>query len=348
MLSGDAKDQEQEIADQVGSLSRMQRAIGEGKEKARSTSEGVREWIESARKRNIAIDVAMRLYERDTEAAGGLAGSAVAFRLFLLFVPVVLVAVGLAGFVADIVSADSASSNAGVTGAVADQIKQAFAQSPGAKWTILIVGLFGMASAGRSLTKALVMASALSWRVPPKAKASFRTTGVIVAVIFGLAVMAAIVNRIRASAGIAITGMSIVGVAGVCAVAWVALSLGLPRSTRDPGAVLPGSALAGVTLAGLQAVTQLYMPGRISHASQLYGSIGVAVVTLGWFFIVGRMAVFSMTLNAVMYERIGSISVFVFRLPVLRILPKRSPRFAHFFGLDGDPPTADPEPDPHA
>jgi hypothetical protein len=52
-----------------------------------------------------------------------------------------------------------------------------------------------------------------------------------------------------------------------------------------------------------------------------------------------------MTLNAVMYERIGSITGFVFGLPVLRILPKRSPKFARFFGLADDvPPTPDPEP----
>jgi len=343
-LSGDAESRDPET-EQEAQLSAVRRAIAQGRDKAETTGQRGLAWLDRARKRSTAIDVAALLYERDVEAAGGLAGSAVAFRLFLLFVPVVLVAVGLAGFAADYVSATDASSNAGVTGAVADQIRNAFAQSSGARWTVLIVGLFGMATAGRSLAKALVMSSALSWRVPPKAKATVRTTAVVVAVIFGLAVASALVNRLRASAGIALTGMSIVGVACIFAAAWVVLSLGLPRSTRDPGAVLPGAALAGASLAGLQAVTQLYVPGRITHASQLYGSIGVAVVTLGWFFIVGRMAVFTMTLNAVMYERIGSITEFVFSLPVLRILPKRSPKFARFFGLADDEPAPDPEPD---
>src|SRR4051794_39879985 len=104
-----------------------------------------------------------------------------------------------------------------------------------------------------------------------------RTTAIVVAVIFGLGAMAAIVNRIRQDSGIALAGMPILAVGSIYIVAWVLLSLGLPRSTRDPGAVLPGTALTGVSLAGLQAVTQLYVPGRISRASELYGSIGVAV-----------------------------------------------------------------------
>ncbi|MGZ4786311.1 MAG: hypothetical protein ACXV5S_11620, partial [Acidimicrobiales bacterium] len=46
------------------------------------------------------------LFRRDTEAAGSLVGSAVAFRLFLFFVPLLLVLVGVAGFLSGHVDAD--------------------------------------------------------------------------------------------------------------------------------------------------------------------------------------------------------------------------------------------------
>ena len=108
----------------------------------------------------------------------------------------------------------------------------------------------------------------------------------------------------------------------------------LPRATPDPGALLPGALLTALTLTGLQAVSQLYIPGRLSQASELYGAIGLVVVTLGWFFIMGRAVVLAMTLNAVVHERFGSISTFVFGLPVLRALPRRWAWFRRIFQLE--------------
>ena len=71
----------------------------------------------------------------------------------------------------------------------------------------------------------------------------------------------------------------------------------------------------------MQAVSQIYLPGKFSHASELYGAIGITIVTLGWFFILGRVMMLSLSVDAVIYERFGSITQFVFSLPILRIIP---------------------------
>jgi hypothetical protein len=42
-----------------------------------------------------------------------------------------------------------------------------------------------------------------------------------------------------------------------------------------------------------------------------------------------------MAVNAVIYERFGSISQFVFGLPLVRILPRKSAWIRRFFDLDG-------------
>lgn len=291
-------------------------------------------WLVRARKRSTAIDVLLRLHERDREAAGPVAGSAVAFRLFLFFVPMLLVVVALSGFLTSFISVDTVTSSTGVGGAMAKQIETAFDQPTSTQWTALIFGLIGTVGAGRSLAKTLVLTSSLSWRVPPRQKATVRVTAVVVGVMLSLALCAVLVNRVRGRFGVAVSSVSMVAIALIYAVTWLGLTVTLPRSTRDPGALLPGAALMGVAMAALQAVTQLYIPNKINHASQLYGSIGVTVVTLGWFFIVGRCAVLTTTVNAVVYERLGSVSTFVFGLPLLRALPRRSPRLARFFGLD--------------
>jgi uncharacterized BrkB/YihY/UPF0761 family membrane protein len=86
----------------------------------------------------------------------------------------------------------------------------------------------------------------------------------------------------------------------------------------------------------MQSVSQLYLPSHIARASALYGAIGITAVTLGWFFILGRAMVLAMTLNAVIYERFGTISQAVFALPVLRVLPRKSRWIQRFFDLDTD------------
>ena len=72
----------------------------------------------------------------------------------------------------------------------------------------------------------------------------------------------------------------------------------------------------------------------LASASELYGGIGLAIVTLGWFFIIGRVVVVAMTVNAVVYDRFGSISSVVFGLPLIRYLPRRWPWFRDQFQLE--------------
>ena len=108
----------------------------------------------------------------------------------------------------------------------------------------------------------------------------------------------------------------------------------LPRATNDPGALLPGAVLMGATLAAMQAISQLYLPDRFGRASEMYGAIGTTVVTLGWFFFIGRAFVARLALDAVIHERFGSISRFVFALPLLRLIPRHSTLVRRIFDLD--------------
>ena len=279
------------------------------------------------------VDVAVRIYHRDRDSAGTLVGSAVAFRLFLFFVPMLLFFTGLLGFVAEHIDRGDLA-NAGISGGLASQIESALQQPTTTRWVATLLGLFGMAWAGRSLTKALVAASCLAWVLPVRTKASPKVMGAIAGLVAGIALVAMVVGRLRDN-GIAVAGMSFVVGFGFYAVAWLVLTALLPRrSNTDPSALVPGAVIVACVLIGMQAVSQLYLPGKFSHASELYGAIGITVVTLGWFFILGRVMMLSMSVDAVIYERFGSISQFVFSLPLLRIIPRKSPKLRKLFGLE--------------
>ncbi|MGZ4693936.1 MAG: YhjD/YihY/BrkB family envelope integrity protein [Acidimicrobiales bacterium] len=274
------------------------------------------------------------LFRRDTEAAGSLVGSAVAFRLFLFFVPLLLVLVGVAGFLSGHVDADQLNQSYGISGGLGSQIRSAFAQSGRAPWVITGVGLVGLVSTGRSLSRVLLSASSNAWQLPIERKASLRLVGAMTGLVCGMGLVALLVNRARADLGLAAAGLSLGPAFLLYALAWLVVSVLLPRGTDDPGALLPGALWVAAVFTALHAVSELYLPDRFSHASQLYGVIGTTVVTLGWFFIIGRAIVVAMELNPVVYERYGSISTLFFSLPVVRILPRRSPRLRRFFDLD--------------
>jgi len=290
------------------------------------------------------LDVGLRIYQRDREAAGTIVGSALAFRLFLFFVPLTLFIVGVLGFVARWFDAADINEAAGLGGTVAVQINTAMSQPTSTRWVATLAGLVGMVWAGRSLSKVMVSASCLAWRLPVTTRASMRVIGSVVGLVVAIALVATVVNHIRLDFGVGVAGLSFVAVAAIYAAAWMAMSLVLPRGTSDPGALLPGAALVGVVLSGMQAVAQLYIPDKLDRASALYGALATTIVTLGWFFLLGRVMVFGMAVDAAVFERFGSVSQFVFRLPIVRLLPRRFPWVQRFFDLsDGSaPPSGDP------
>jgi uncharacterized membrane protein YgcG len=163
-----------------------------------------------------------------------------------------------------------------------------------------------------------------------------KVVGGLIGLVAGLGLLAALVSRVRAEYGVAVTGVSFLAVFVAYVIGWVAVSMLLPRASHDPGVLLPGAVLVGVTLTGMQAISQLYLPDKLGRASQLYGAVGTTIVTLGWFFFAGRAMVLAMCLDAVIHERFGTISRLVFSLPLLRILARKSALIRRFFDLEVD------------
>lgn len=279
------------------------------------------------------VDVVLGIFRRDRQAAGPVMSSALAFRMFLFFMPLLLLVIGVAGFASDIFDARSANQAAGISGGLAKQVSTAFHQSGLTRWVAVLLGLWGVLVAGRSLSRVLYAASAAAWGLPSGDRARFRAVGAIAGLVCTIGVIAILIGRIRESFGLGPASASFLPALLIYAVAWLGVSMFLPRATEDPGALLPGCLLVALTLTVMHAVSELYLPDRLDHASQLYGAFGATVVTLGWFFILGRAIIIAMELNAALYDRYGSISQIAFSLPALRTLARRSARVRRFFDL---------------
>ncbi len=264
---------------------------------ARVRAEQFGSWFAEQRERITIVDVGADVYERDKEAGGTLLGSALALRLFLFFVPLLLVIVGLAGVFG------------GAVGRLRDlrlgrrlgHLGQLHQRRIRPERTDAVDRTGGrpvrsghrraFPHAGAGAVERAVVATRGKQRTP------IRAIGIVTGLFVGLALSASIMNRIREAGGVAVTSVSMVGLTAVYIVVWLLLFQSLPRSTTDPGASLPGAVVVGVLMAGLQAVTQFYFPHQVDSASQMYGGIGVLVAFLGWFFFLGRTIAFSFALE---------------------------------------------------
>ena len=163
-----------------------------------------------------------------------------------------------------------------------------------------------------------------------------RVIGVVVGIVISMVVVIMVVRRIDEASGPAISSVSFMAVAPAYFVLWSVLFLSLPRGTSDPGAILPGALVVALVVTVMHAISQLFLTRQIESAGSLYGAVGVAVAIFGWFYFLGRGLAFGFAVNAVLYERIGSVSEFVFGLPGLRAFPRRWPALARFFDLESD------------
>jgi uncharacterized BrkB/YihY/UPF0761 family membrane protein len=228
--------------------------------------------------------------------------------------------------------------SASVTGTMAAQIRSATDTTRAGGLALMASSFVLSLWAGRSLTRVLAACSAGAWRITGRAsRATLRMAGTVTGLVTALILMLAFMNRVREDFSLPFATTSWAATAVVLCVAWFVVSWSLPRGTTDPGALLPGAALTGLTLTALQWVMQYYLPGRIERASDLTGSLGITIAALGYLFLIGRVMASSLILNAVVFERIGSVTGLLFALPVLRRIPERSPRLAHFFDVERRP-----------
>lgn len=273
--------------------------IRAGVEQARLRAEEVRARVAS-------VDAAFVASARDRRVAGGLLACALAYRVFLWLLPLSLVIVALAGFVA---SADpqlpaDVADDLGLSAYVASTVRDASQSAQGESWLLLVFGLVGLLWAGRSGADALRTVHALAWglpraRSPRPIAGSLAFTGVALTTLF-VSLMGTYARESSAGLGL----FARLSVVFVYAGAWLAVSSVLPRASaagwRD---LLPGAILVAVGGQVLHLVTVFYLVDHLARSSELYGSLGSAAAILLALYLLGRLIVGSAVLNATLWDR---------------------------------------------
>lgn len=259
--------------------------------------------LEDARSRHASVELCWSLYEDDSSIGGGLLAGALAYRLFVLLLPTSLLLVSGLGLYAGAAdkSTRQVTREAGLHGLFASNV--AATASGGARWLVFILMIPAVLYAAAKLYRAVAVVHALVWHSTGRAgRTTRRGVGVLLGVLFATVVATEIVGWIRRHdqlGGVAALVVYTVVVGG----AWLALSLQLPHGDARWTSLLPGAVLFGVGLLGVN-VFNVYVTARlVEDRANTYGALGVATALLFSLVLVGRLAVVSAELNAVLYRR---------------------------------------------
>ena len=279
------------------------KGIGKLRHRAEGLTDQGKKLIDETRATVPPVDMGFAAFERDGHIGGFLLAGAIAFRLFVFILPMYLLALVIAGavFAFDPDQTEDVASNAGMSSYLAGSIDDAAQTSHKSLWLLIPLTVFALASAGRSVEKAIAAAHARAWNIElPKRKPHLVVLGVVG---FALSVLAAarMISVIRHGA---LVPVAMVLGAAIYFGLWLLASRALPRR---PGvswwSLLPGAILVGLGTQGLYLFNVLYLNRKIESASAAYGALGVAASALLWLYLLGRLMVAAPVLNATMWER---------------------------------------------
>ncbi len=263
----------------------------------------LREHVQAARARHSVVDIGFTVVERDSDIGGALLAGALAYRLFVLLLPTVLLLVSGLGLYAGATDESPAkvARDAGLHGLIASEV--ASAASGRARGVVFVLMIPAVLYATTTLYRALAKVHALVWqgsargvRLAPRGVATLLAA---IACLFAVVEVVGWIRRHDQLGGAAALAAYLVLVGG----AWLVVSMRLPHRDAHWTALVPGSVLFGVGLLFVN-VFNVYITTRLVKGhSDTYGALGIAAALLFSLVLVGRVMIVSAELNASLDER---------------------------------------------
>ncbi len=263
----------------------------------------LREQIEAARERHASVDIGLRAVDRDSEIGGSLLAGALAYRLFVFFLPFSLLLVAGLGLFSEATDqeADELAESAGVTRVMAEEL--AAAASDTARWWVVVVTLPVLAYTVGQLFRSIAIVHGLAYartgrgtRIEPRS-----------VVLFGAAILAqfVIMNVVGVLYERSILAM-LVGVllaVGALAGLWIGVTRLVPHGSGPPLDRLPGATLYAVGTIALYVFDALLIGWLVESREDTYGALGAAAALLFSLYLTGRLIVGAAVVNAAASER---------------------------------------------
>jgi membrane protein len=275
-----------------------QSKLAAARERVDALKEKVDEVATREREKRMSVRAAYRLVESDRRTGGSLIAGGLAYRVFLFFLPYALFVSSFARtFGRD--TTTELLGDAGIGSGVAETVDQA-ARSTGRAAPVLMVMSFAlMLWTAQSTWKALRISSELAWGIRSKRsynqlRVALITTGSLV----GLSAYHFLLHPLYAGGPALDLVTTAVAATGLCVLAVLGMST-LPRPDEVEWLnLLPGAVLFGVGFELLRFFAAFFLSDKLDRTVDLYGALGIAAVIMGFLYLVGRLIVATLFVNA--------------------------------------------------
>lgn len=251
---------------------------------------------------------ALAVQKRMGELGGGFLASAVTLSLFLSLFPMVLVALAVLGFLSagndDL--ATNLVSDLGLHGDTARVVTDGIAAAEDGRGGASILGFAGLVWTSLGVVGAVEHVCDRAWDMPIR---GFKGKLVAFAWLAGALVLLGGSIALSSLLSILPWWLAPLQVLGGLAllVAFFLFTFQTLTAKRLPLRVhLPGAILGGIGFHVLTLVATLFVPRQAASSTALYGSIGVVFAVLAWLLLFGRLLVYAVVLNVVLFERRGA------------------------------------------
>jgi uncharacterized BrkB/YihY/UPF0761 family membrane protein len=248
-------------------------------------------------------------FEREQRSGAGLLAGGLAYRLFFWLVAFGLLVAAAASFWVREArgSMEDAAKSFGLSGVAAHSASSAVEGGQHARWYLLIAGLALVGYFGLGAVRALRIAAFIAWRIKPTrlrkpVRASATFTGFF-ALGLVLTMFTSWLREHTALVGLLATIGIVAGYMGLAL--WMFSLLPHPREATWK-THLPGGALLAVGLTAFHVFVVYYLSAKLERSPNLYGTLGAATVVLLGLYLVARLLVSAMFLNATLASPRGS------------------------------------------
>ena len=244
---------------------------------------------------------------RDAAVGGTVLAGALAYRIFIWLLPLVLVVIlGLGLLAGSPADAAETLADAGLTGVLASSISTAATDTRG--WAVvtgLVVGVVVLLYQSYALLRAIRAVTALAWRLPVRPPVGpLQATLLFLAWMLAFTVTASSITALRANLEQPLELVATLASYVVLPAFWVALSwFLLPHASVHWRDLIPGALVVGTAMTLISVFNALFLFPMLSRQEETYGVLGIAAGLLFSFFLVGRAIELAAALNAVLNEQ---------------------------------------------
>jgi uncharacterized BrkB/YihY/UPF0761 family membrane protein len=276
---------------------RVNERVDQARTKAEDTAEVVEERFPPAR-------VVRAFVQRYLDVNGVVLAGHLAFRTFTFLLPVAFVVVAISGF------AVHAGQDPGATAdgelklgqALGDSLRTAGQDASESPYHVAFVALLGLVLGALGLLSGLNYVYREAWQIKERKLEGKVTKLLRLIVAFILIISLTLLASALRESGFVLGAMSIVMMSCVFFLAFLGLGLIMPRRSTEWYWMIPGGLVGGAAFIGLQAFATFYLPRHITSLSRTYGTLGIAVVLIGYLFLVGQVVVASALANVVWFD----------------------------------------------